>query len=233
MNFKTKLMTNLKAKLQWKSVLVLALGALALSFILPAQVTRAYTYLTCDSGSDKITWSEECNGCARMHVSTTSFPAGNAFTTEVNAAMDTWNAVDRSRFNFVKLLDTDGSHGHNDVNEVYFDDIDGPGDTLARTRRRGRGRRRTHGSGRRALYTRGVERRGRVLRNDANLNRVLKERFHGGDLSRQAGAPCARAVRPFAEFQQAARAQFSATVARFVVNPAEAREICRSLGRGC
>lgn len=128
-----KFKTNLKTKLQRKSMWALLAGALALSFILPAQITRAYVYLTCDGGSDKITWSEECDGCARMRVSTTSFPAGNPFTTEVNAAMDTWNAVERSRFNFIKLTDTDGSHGHNDVNEVYFDDIDGPGDTLAVT----------------------------------------------------------------------------------------------------
>ncbi len=109
-------------------------AALTIGLALPTQISQAYVYLTCDGGSDKITWSEECDDCARMRVSTISFPAGNAFTTEVNAAMDTWNAVERSNFTFIKLLDTNGTYGHNDVNEVVFDEIDGPGDTLAVTR---------------------------------------------------------------------------------------------------
>ena len=57
-------------------------------------------------------------------MSPISYPAGNAFTTEVNAAMDTWNAVERSNFTFIKLVDTNGTYGENDVNEVVFDEID-------------------------------------------------------------------------------------------------------------
>lgn len=109
-------------------------AALTIFLALPTQISQAYVYLTCDDGDDPITWSEECNDCARMRVSPISFPAGNSFTTEVNAAMDTWNAVERSNFTFIKLVDTNGTYGENDVNEVVFDEIDGPGDTLAVTR---------------------------------------------------------------------------------------------------
>jgi hypothetical protein len=126
--------TSSKAAKLRKAVLILLGVVVAVCLAMPGQVSQAYTYLACDSGSDPITWSEECDDCARMHVNTISFPAGNPFTTEVNAAMDTWNAIERSNFTFVKLLDTNGTYGENDVNEVVFDDIDGEGDTLAVTR---------------------------------------------------------------------------------------------------
>lgn len=125
----------MKFKMTRKMLLGLfVLTALAVALVRPSQISQAYMYLACDSGTDPITWSEECPHCARMHVSTVSFPAGNSFTTEVNAAMDTWNAVERSNFGFIKLLDTDGHYGHNDVNEVVFDHLDGAGGTLAVTR---------------------------------------------------------------------------------------------------
>jgi hypothetical protein len=103
-----------------------------LNLMLPLKPAGAYGWLTC--GDDKVTWSEECDGCARMKISTTSMPIGGSFDIEFQEAMDAWDNVGRSDFNFILERDTDGSHrlGNGD-NEVYFFATDGPGDTLAVT----------------------------------------------------------------------------------------------------
>jgi hypothetical protein len=120
-------------------LLALILGLSILSLGSCARDTAAYSWLTCDDGDDWILWEEEssCDGCAEMRISTTSFPAGGTEDKQLQMALDSWTDVERSSFAFYAGRDTDGTHDFgNGINEVYKDDIDGPGGTLAVTRLR-------------------------------------------------------------------------------------------------
>jgi hypothetical protein len=71
-----------------------------------------------------------------MGLSTVSFPPGSIWDTEVQQAMASWNAVERSDFLFYYWRDTYGTFGFDDTNgenEVVFYTLDGPGNTLAVT----------------------------------------------------------------------------------------------------
>jgi hypothetical protein len=127
----------MKSKMVRKTMIALVMGLVTASLIMPTKDAGAYYYLTCDDGDDKVTWSETCSACAHMRISTTSMPPGSVWDTEVQSAMASWNDIERSRFTFTVGRDTDGTHDDdNGRNEVYFDDIDGPGDTLAVTKLR-------------------------------------------------------------------------------------------------
>lgn len=118
-----------------KSLMALFISSSLLSLTLPSNRAGAYGWRHCDG--DRITWSEECDACATMWISTTSFPPGSVWDGELQSAMASWNDIERSEFTFYVGRDTDGTHNSsNGRNEIYFDDIDGPGDTLAVTRLR-------------------------------------------------------------------------------------------------
>ena len=127
----------MKKRTLWKSMTAFLLSAVLVCANLSLKDAKAYHYLTCDDGDDPITWSEECNACAMMFIDTLSFPVGGAKWNALMGAMDAWNDVEGSTFDFSALPFNSGgtvTHG-NDVNEVYLSGIDGPGGTLAITHR--------------------------------------------------------------------------------------------------
>jgi hypothetical protein len=129
----------MKKHLFHKTIAALTIGLALVSLTLPSKPAGAYSWLTCDDGDDKILWEADegaaCDGCATMRISTTSMPPGSIWDSELQSAMASWNDVERSRATFFVARDNNGSHAtNNGDNEVYFDDIDGPGGTLAVTR---------------------------------------------------------------------------------------------------
>src|SRR5713101_4851049 len=91
------------------------LGAAAL-LALATPATQAAGWLECNG--NKIKWN---SGWTAMYISTTSFPAGSAWDSDLQNAMWHWNHVGGSGFNFYVGRDTDGTHSSsNGVNEIYF-----------------------------------------------------------------------------------------------------------------
>jgi hypothetical protein len=121
----------------WKSIVALLMSAVLVCANLSLNDAKAYEYLTCDDGDDPITWSEECPGCAVMSINPISFPPGSATWNRLIEAMDAWNDVQGSTFDFIAQPDIYSNTVSlgNDVNEVYLSGIDGPGGTLAITHR--------------------------------------------------------------------------------------------------
>lgn len=96
------------------------------------ETVHGYNWRTCND--EKITWD---NGWTNMYISTTSFPAGSIWDTRLQNAMATWNDVKNSDWRFYVGRDTDGSHDDdNGVNEIYFDNDEGPNGALAVTHSR-------------------------------------------------------------------------------------------------
>lgn len=90
-------------------------GAAAL-LALGATSAQAAVWQTCDG--NKIKWN---SNWTNMYISTTSFPAGSSWDSDLQNAMWHWNHVGGSGFNFYVGRDTDGSHSNsNGVNEIYF-----------------------------------------------------------------------------------------------------------------
>ncbi|WP_374563798.1 matrixin family metalloprotease [Ideonella sp.] len=89
-----------------------ALGLLAMT----ASAANAATWLECEG--NKIKWN---NNWTNMYISTTSFPAGSTWDSDLQNAMWHWNNVKGAGFNFYVGRDTDGSHSKdNGTNEIYM-----------------------------------------------------------------------------------------------------------------
>jgi hypothetical protein len=126
----------MKKKILWKSIVAVLMSAVLVCANLSLNDAKAYEYLACDDGDDPISWSEECSACAVMYINTSSFSAGGASWNRLFEAMDAWNNVEGSTFDFLALPYSSNTVTHgNDVNEVYLSGIDGPGGTLAITHR--------------------------------------------------------------------------------------------------
>jgi hypothetical protein len=117
----------MKRKIFGKHGIALLLSVVLVCVCLSVPDAGAYTYLVCD-GDDKYTWTEECPGCAYMAVNPISFPVNSTNSAELAAAMQAWNNVGGSFFEFhptIDLYSNTVSLG-NDVNEVYLGDIEDP-----------------------------------------------------------------------------------------------------------
>jgi hypothetical protein len=97
---------------------------------LSGSLVHAAQWSTC-SGNN-IRWG---GSRADMYISTTSFPAGSIWDTDLQSAMWHWNNVKGSGFNFFVGRDSDGGHNSsNGRNEIYFDVSEtGTGSVLAVT----------------------------------------------------------------------------------------------------
>jgi len=85
-----------------------------LAMAVPA--AHAANWLECSG--NKIKWN---SNWTNMYISTTSFPAGSAWDSDLQNAMWHWNHVGGSGFNFYVGRDTDGTHSSsNGVNEIYW-----------------------------------------------------------------------------------------------------------------
>jgi hypothetical protein len=126
----------MKKKNLWKSIIAVLMSAVLVCANLSLNDAKAYEYLACDDGDDPISWSEECSACAFMWINTASFSPGGASWNRLVEAMDAWNNVEGSTFDFLALPYNSSTVTHgNDMSEVYFSGIDGPGNTLAITHR--------------------------------------------------------------------------------------------------
>lgn len=117
-----------------KLIITLLMSLSVVSLTLSSKKAGAFWYLCCDNCDDPITWSETCNKCARMKMLPVSFPSKSIWNNLSRRAMASWNLVNRCDFNFLIGLDTNNTFDHsNGVNEVYFFNTDGSGNTLAVT----------------------------------------------------------------------------------------------------
>ena len=95
----------MKRKFLWKPIVAILMSAALVCMALSLNDAKAYQYLVCDGGDDPITWSEECPACAVMAINTIDFPPGSATWNRLLEAMDAWNDVEGSTFDFIAQPD--------------------------------------------------------------------------------------------------------------------------------